>query len=177
MDFKLNNDELRCHSSTKPGDYFIIPVNPIKEMSNDVSLKSKKKGKILVVDDNHLVNEVTVRLLTKVLKENESDMEIILASDGSDIIHHIIQDQSKGNEIKCILTDENMEYLNGSEAIRIVRNLEKRRKVKFVNIFSVTSNEEPYYIDEIKRAGAQIVLNKPLTKFLIASVLKEFEII
>ncbi len=177
MDYILNNDELRCHSSKTSRDSFIIPVNPDMKLSYDFSLKSKKKGKILVVDDNQFVVEATVTQLRKVLKEAGSDMEIIVGCDGSDIIHHIVQDQSKGNEIKLILTDENMEYLNGSDAIRIIRNLENRQKVKFVNIITITSNEDPYYIDEIKRAGAQIVLNKPLSKSVIARVLKEYEII
>ena len=177
LDFKLQNDQVKSRSPISPQDFLILPVNQSLELSLDVSLKSKKKGKILVVDDSHLVNEVTVRLLRKVLTEAGSDMEIIVASDGSEMVHNIIQDQYKGNEIKCIFTDENMEYLNGSEAIRIIRNLENRRKVKFVNIISVTSNEEPYFIDEIKKAGAQTVLGKPLTKFVLARVLKEFKII
>ncbi len=144
---------------------------------DSVCVKSEKKGKILVVDDNYFVNEATVRVLKNVLKEAGLDIEIIVGTDGSDIIHHVIQDQSKGNEIRCILTDENMEYLNGSEAIRIVRNLENRQKVKFVNMICVTSNEDPYYIQEIIRAGAQTVLNKPLTKSVLARVLKDYNIV
>ena len=116
-------------------------------------------------------------MLNNVLKEAGSSIEIIVGTDGSDIVHHVVQDQSKGNEIKCILTDENMEYLNGSEAIRIVRNMESRQRVKFVNIISVTSNEDSNIIQEIIRAGAQTVLNKPLTKSVLARVLKDYNII
>ena len=137
----------------------------------------ERKEKILIVDDNVYNNESTKNILRKILKEAGSQIEIIIGSDGADIIHQIIQDQSKGNEIKCIITDENMEYINGSEAIRIIRNLEKRHKIKFVNIISVTGNEESEFANEIIKAGAQMILSKPLPKHLIEKALKELNII
>jgi CheY-like chemotaxis protein len=173
----LKNDPLRSLSSRTQSVFQNIPSTKSIEGPDSVCVIPEKKGKILLVDDNHFVNQATMRVLKNVLKEAGSDIEIIVGTDGSDIVHHVIQDQSKGNEIKCILTDENMEYLNGSEAIRIVRNLENRQKVKFVNIISVTSNEDSYCIQEITRAGAQIVLNKPLTKSVLARVLKDDNII
>ena len=177
LNFKLNNDEIMCLSSRTHSNFHKNSSTPFIEGADSICVKSEKKGKILVVDDNHFVNEATTRVLKNVLKEAGLDIEIIVGTDGCDIVHHVIQDQSKGNEIRCILTDENMEYLNGSEAIRIVRNLENRQKVKFVNIISVTSNEDPCYIQEIIRAGAQTVLNKPLTKSVLARVLKDYNII
>ena len=70
-----------------------------------------------------------------------------------------------------------MEYLNGSEAIKIIRDLERRLKIKFVNIISVTGNEDSQNTNEIKKAGAQLVLSKPVSKTVIASALKELGIL
>ena len=136
-----------------------------------------KKEKILIVDDNYYNNEATKNILRKILKEAGSEIEIITGSDGADIIHQIILDQSKGNEIRCIITDENMEYINGSEAIRIIRNLERKNKIKFVNIISVTGNEGSEFSNEIVEAGADLVLGKPLKRLLIQKTLKQFNII
>jgi PleD family two-component response regulator len=136
-----------------------------------------KKEKILLIDDNHFINEATKNVLSKVLKEASSKIEIIVGSDGADMIHQVIRDQSKGNEIKCILTDENMEYINGSEAIMIIRKLEKCHKIKFINIISVTGMEDSRSSDEIKKAGAQLVLNKPLSKNVIKGILKDLNLI
>ena len=136
-----------------------------------------KKEKILLIDDNHFINEASINVVSKVLKEAGSRMEIIVGSDGADLIYQVIQDQSKGNEIKCILTDENMEYINGSEAIRIVRKLEKSLKIKFINIISVTGNEDSGSTNEIRKAGAQLVLNKPLSKNVIKGILKDLNLI
>ena len=148
-----------------------------KESIIEINEKKEKKEKILIVDDNYYNSEGTKNIINKILKEVGSKIEIIIGSDGADIIHHIIQDQSKGNEIKCIITDENMEYINGSEAIKIVRDLERRHKIKFVNIISVTGNEDSQNTGEIKKAGAQLVLSKPVPKTVIASALKELGII
>ena len=166
------NSQIRSEVVNPDSPYTIIIPQSI-----EVERNLKKKGKILIVDDNYFINEATQNILKKVLKEAGSDMEIIIGSDGSDIIHHIIQDQSKGNQIKCILTDENMEYLNGSEAIKIIKNLERNKKIKFVNIISVTGNEESEYTRHIISAGAQMTLNKPLSKSVLSGVLKDLNII
>jgi len=114
------------------------PYRSHTSRNNSISNKLeliKKKSKILIVDDNSFILEATKVIIKKVLKEAECEMEIISGSDGYDIIHHVIQDQSKGNEIKCIFTDENMEYINGSEAIKILRNLEKKKKLNSSILF------------------------------------------
>ena len=57
-----------------------------------------------------------------------------------------------------------MEYLNGSEAIKILRNLEKHNKIKYINITSITSFEDNYTINSITSAGADLIVGKPVTK-------------
>ena len=147
--------------------------------SKSVSLEiiEKKRAKILIVDDNCYNSEATKNILNKIFKESRSERDIIICSDGVDILYQIIQDQSRGNEIKCIITDENMEYINGSEAIRIIRNLERCNKIKFVNIISATGNDEYQYTSEIIKAGAQLVLSKPIQKATIKRALEELNII
>ena len=137
----------------------------------------RKKQKFLIVDDNYYNSEATKNILTKLFKETGLEIEFVICSDGVDIIHQIIQDQSKGNEIKCVITDENMEYMNGSEAIRIIRNMERRNKIKRVNIISVTGNDDAQLSGEITKAGAQMVLSKPLSKSLITMALKHLNVI
>jgi CheY-like chemotaxis protein len=148
-----------------------------KNSDVNIGINSIKNEKILLIDDNHFINEATKNIICKVLKEAGSKIEIILGVDGADMIYHVIQDQYKGNEIKCIFTDENMEYINGSEAIKVIRNLEKTHKIKFISIISTTGNEDSGIKDEIRKAGAQMVLNKPLSKSLIKGILKDLNII
>ncbi len=92
-------------------------------------------------------------------------------NDGSDIIKNIVLDQNKNNRIKCIITDENMEYINGSRAIKIIRNLEKDKKIKPVTIVSIFAIEENISKKSINESGADYSFGKPCnqndqTKFL-----------
>ena len=70
-----------------------------------------------------------------------------------------------------MITDENMDYLNGSEAIKIIRNIEKRRNKKAINIISLTCNEDNRVGQIIFKAGADFILNKPLSKQSIKGLL------
>ena len=75
--------------------------------------------------------------------------------------------------IKCIITDENMEYFNGSDAIKFIRKLEKVKKFKATQILSLTCHEEKDIVNFIFGSGANMVISKPLSKILIKNKLME----
>jgi CheY-like chemotaxis protein len=130
----------------------------------------------MIVDDNHFISDSLKKLLDKVLKENSKECEFIQVTDGIEMIKCIVDDQSNGNLIRCIFTDENMEYINGSEAIRILRNLEKKNKIKQIKIISVSCQEDDYSIKTMFESGADLVLGKPISKNLIFNSLKDLKI-
>ena len=118
------------------------------------------------------------KLLENILvKFNTNDFEIVEYSDGIDFVNKIIKDQGKNNLIKCVLTDENMEYINGSDAIEIVRKLEKNRKIKNIPIASITAFENGHMKDFILKKGANCVLSKPCCEKDLIKLLKEFNIL
>ena len=90
-----------------------------------------------------------------------------------DIIRNVLNDQIK-KSIKCIITDENMEFLNGSEAIKFVRCLESRNYLYKIPIISVTSHEDKTIVNNILSSGANHVLPKPLT---VSSMINTFKLI
>ena len=130
----------------------------------------------MIVEDNQFINDSLKKLLEKVVKENGKDFEIMQMTDGVDMIKQIIDDQSNGNLIKCILTDENMEYINGSEAIRILRDLEKRNRIKHVKILSISCQEDGAAVKMMLDSGADLVLGKPISKNLISCSLRDLKI-
>ena len=105
------------------------------------------------------------------------DYEVICGSDGIDLLQLIRDDQNNGNLIKCVITDENMEYLNGSEAIKIIREFEKNGKTKPVNIISSTCHEDDLTTKHILESGSQSKLTKPLNKFDLVKIFKELRIL
>ena len=129
------------------------------------------KFTIVVVDDNQLVRGTTVNVLKNVLSNLKiSDFRIIEGCDGIDLLNFVRSD--KNNRIKYIFTDENMYYLNGSEAVRIIRKFEEDNKIKNYKIFSVTAFDDEETRKNILNSGITTILSKPCSKSEIMNILK-----
>ena len=95
----------------------------------------QKKFQIVVIDDHKLVRENTVNLIRNVFKYLKiNDYGILEGSDGVDLLNIVRLD--KENKIKYIFIDENMYYLNGSEAVSIVRKFEEYKKINRYEIIN-----------------------------------------
>ena len=129
------------------------------------------------MDDNQFINDSLKNLIQKVVTENNKDFQIIQLPDGIDMIKCIIDDQAHGNMIKCIFTDENMEYINGSEAIKILRNFEIKNKTKHIKIISISCQENNSSVKLIIDSGADLVLGKPISKQIIFNSLKDLKVL
>lgn len=152
--------------------------NSIEQPKSKFSKKENQNKIIMIVDDHKFIRSTLKSLINKVLKQkNILDFENLEGSDGADIIYHLVNDQSNNNKIKCLITDENMEYINGSFAIQIIRKLEKERKIRKVTIASITAFEDESSKDLILKAGADTILPKPCNDKLILSFLEENGII
>ena len=140
------------------------------------SVDFKSKFSILVIDDQNLVRESTVNLIKKILIDhNILDYSILEGSDGIDLLYLIKEDYE--NRIKCIFIDENMKYLMGSEAVKILRKLQDLNKINNYYIASVTAFEDEQTKKEISKSGINTIIGKPCTKSSIFSVLKHVNII
>lgn len=128
---------------------------------------------IILVDDNELINNSNKKLLSDFIKENNLNYNIILGTDGLDIIKLVLKYENKYNLIKFIITDENMDYYNGTEAIAFIRKFEKVKKLKNTIILTLTCHEDVHMINYIKKLGADNVLSKPLSKQLLKLYLIE----
>lgn len=104
--------------------------------------------------------------------EYNLDYEIITCIDGIDILRFVC-DEVYFSNIKIIITDENMEYLNGSETIKIIRLIEQRKKAFKKLIISLTCQEEFSIIDNITECGANVHLSKPVTKQKLLDIIIE----
>jgi nitrogen-specific signal transduction histidine kinase/CheY-like chemotaxis protein len=126
---------------------------------------------IVVVDDYKLVRINTINLIKSTLSIlNINQYNIIEGSDGVDLLN-IVRNDEKG-KIKCIFIDENMEYLNGSETVKIIRKLEQKNKVKSQYIVSITAFDDIGTRNNILDSGVNTILSKPCTKTSISQILK-----
>lgn len=127
---------------------------------------------ILIVDDNQIINLSNKNIVDSILNQFNVKMDFLLCNDGLDIIEHI-SNEDYADMIKVIITDENMEYMSGSEAIRIVRTIESRKKNIYRKIICVTCQEDNKILDHIKKSGADYILTKPLLRAKISSIFKD----
>lgn len=144
--------------------YYNIYLNNIE--NNKINYKY-----IIVCDDCKSIRQSQIRLLYSLI--NTDEYCIIECFDGIDILKISIDFSNKGYDISLILTDENMEYMNGSESINILNNLSKKGKIKKTLICSVTAFEDSDTKSKIYSKGISKIFSKPLSKEELEQYLKQ----
>ena len=137
----------------------------------------KNIGTILVIDDNQIIRKSVKFLLQEIFKANGKSFRILEGSDGVDTLKMVIDDQKLKNSIKCIFSDEKMEYFDGSKSISIIRELENLNKIKRVNFVSITSYDDNMNKNIIKNCGADYVVQKPCSRSSLINILENFNLI
>ncbi len=101
-----------------------------------------------------------------------------MGSDGLDIIKTALKyDKNYNAMIKGIFTDENMDFLNGTEGIEFIRKFEKIKNYQETKIVSMTCHEDTKITDYILKKGANCVVSKPLTKNILLNTFKKIGLI
>jgi signal transduction histidine kinase len=174
----LNTISLQGHSANS--NKCNGQIRPPSQIQSQLNLPIYK---ILIIDDNLLILNFLENLILKILKDNNVlNYKIIRGMDGVDLIKNIIDDQKSGNLIKCVFIDENMEFMNGSESIQIVKKLEASNKIKFVQIVRFTADDNQIKPTCSRNSSGntfqtEIFLNKPPKKKEVIKLLKLFKII
>jgi len=124
---------------------------------------------ILVVDDNKIIRESLKNMINKILEKSNKDGEFRVkeGDDGSYFIRQIIKDQFDRNKIKCVITDENMEFINGSYAVAILKELEKKNQIKPVIYASFTNHEEEAIKNNLRKNGIDFFIPKLCSEQLL----------
>jgi CheY-like chemotaxis protein len=129
-------------------------------------------SRIIVIEDQNLIRNSTIKLIETVLRDlNRPNFDVIGGCDGIDLLYYVIKD-NLNSKIKCIFTDENMVYLNGSEAVRIIRKLEEMGKINKCFIVSITAFVDDYTKNNILSAGCNKIVSKPCNKSTIMEIIK-----
>jgi signal transduction histidine kinase/CheY-like chemotaxis protein len=185
--FPVNMDEIRkqlVHFSNFPdkdNKVKIIKTLPLQSTKSD-KISSKRYSNrsvikniiinyttgIVIVDDNAMLLSSLNNVIMKVLVSNNiNNIKIFSGSDGIDLLKIIIDDQKGPNIIKCVFVDEFMEFMNGTEAIKIIREYEKLNKIRPLFITKVSAMHFEQNSD-----GTNVTLEKPVRDKQIQNVLK-----
>lgn len=165
---------------------FNMDYNNNKEFTNN-NLNNPSSNKysdsivFLVIDDNLYIRNSVKNILKITLKNLKKknliskEAEIFEGGDGIEALKFII-DPNIGSRIKGIFIDENMEYLNGSETIKIIRRFQDLNKIHKFNIATVTAFEDVDTRATILEAGVDEIYPKPLSKSHLEEFFNKFPI-
>jgi len=147
---------------------FELKTSILYSPKKDVS-KAKKRFVIIIVDDEYIIRNSMKRLFTSVLNDYYN-LEIVLieANDGLECIFSVYLATLHQLQIDFVITDQNMNYMNGSCAAKIIKNLVQDKKIIDFPIFmsSAIGNNYENNLSCIKK-----VYIKPLDKNNLKEIL------
>jgi response regulator RpfG family c-di-GMP phosphodiesterase len=108
-------------------------------------------------------------IITNLLLKYKLNYDILEGEDGSDLINLVLDDTE--NLIKIIFTDENMTEIEGSDAIRAIKEIKENNCIK---IISITSLEDEHSVSKIIQCGADRVLRKPANRVVLEEVFSHY---
>lgn len=140
-------------------------ISEIKKHKKNINLeKLNLEGKkILLVEDNEINREIALELL-KLTRAT-----VVEAEDGKKAVDIFIN--SKCGEFDLILMDIQMPIMNGYEAVKVIRSLD-REDASTVYIAAMTANTFSDDIQLAKEAGMNSHISKPINIEALAQVLE-----
>ena len=133
-------------------------VTPEKKLSFNTS-----DTKVLIVEDN----KTNQMLMCMILKK--SSLKYNIANNGQEAL-----DMFNNNSYSIILMDENMPIMNGIEAVKHIREIEKNKKLPAIPIVAVTANALDSDKKRFLEAGMNDYISKPYKEKDIIDVLSKY---
>jgi signal transduction histidine kinase/CheY-like chemotaxis protein len=169
---QLNEDDLNTSNisqTTLLGTHFNeLPI--YNRLNSSSVITPEAKYNVIVVDDETMIRQATMRLLSKAFKEKNLSINIIEASDGIDCLNIYYNFIKDGKTVSCILCDETMVYMNGSNTAQLIDNISKNKNILHVP-FYILSAYENLSLSSAKSAIDNI-FTKPLRKQYIDEIIK-----
>jgi hypothetical protein len=132
----------------------------IPQSKDNMLLDNKNKKKILIIDDNNTILNSMYKLLTNYFKEKNTGIEVIKCNDGYDLISYCMDDyRNNTNDIIAVFTDENMEYINGIDAVTIIKKIESKNRIKNKLVFLLSAIND---LNNYSNTIFDEVIDKPL---------------
>ena len=150
-----------------------LPQIPIHDNLNDLSennLGSRKKIYALVVEDEQVLRNCNINIITKYFNERGIDVYIDENNDGIECIYKIYKGFTKEKKYQFIVTDEQMNTMNGNMMAKIIRDLVDEKRFYPIKIYSSSGNN---FVDDNFKNNYEGVFNKPLTIENVACIFND----
>jgi CheY-like chemotaxis protein len=139
---RLDKSDLeRRDSNTTPVGHGFSDI-PIQTRLNRCVNHQMKKMIVIVVDDEVVTRQSTIRQLEKYLRGRNWETNILEAGDGIECLHLYYRLIKEGKKIDFILSDETMIYMNGMVSANIVYDIEVNKNIPHVLFYILTAYED-----------------------------------
>jgi len=123
----------------------------------------------LIVDDEYMIRNAMIRLFKNQINNKNQEVCFIEANDGIECLLAIYLANLKQIKIDFVITDENMNYINGSYATEIIKNVINDGKFQDIPIFMSTALGKNNF--DGKQGILKKVFSKPMDKNSIRELL------
>lgn len=147
-----------------------IEINSLIKARNELFFK--KSYKIVIVDDNIGILKATSSIVKRVLNKNFWKFDILEGKDGLDTLKYIMDDYE--GLIRIVMTDEDMEFMNGSESAKLVSRYVRDKKIKNdIKFVSITCFTDETTSMNIQSAGIKYIIHKPSNESIITDIMNK----
>lgn len=130
---------------------------------------SSLPNSIMLIDDDKINNFLNERLLKKI----GAFEKINIFQDGQAALAFLQKELEQGNDCpELMFIDINMPMVNGIEFLEAYHTFNFKNKDK-VNLVGLTTSLRSSDLDKLKALNCKFILNKPLTKHSLASLLDD----
>ena len=146
--------ELKVKSEENNGSefYFSIEVEECEEIKNNKYMEIKVEGKILIVEDN-LVNQE----LLKAILDTKGNILCEVANNGAEAL-----EKYKNNKYDLIFMDIFMPIMQGEEATKKILEYEKNNNLQHTPIIALTANALEGDKEKFLSQGFDDYISKPI---------------
>jgi signal transduction histidine kinase len=146
--------------------------NKVQEEMN-YTFNDKNVKYVLVIDDEIITRKSTIRVISNFCNENGINIKIIEGSDGIECLYLYYQAYKKGANISLILTDQCMNYMNGSVSAKILNEVNTNRDLPHIPLYIVTAYESFTQNGD----GLDGTYTKPLTRNTMKEIFENLKLL
>ena len=145
--------------------------NSFRLSARNSTVNSAIKTKVLIVDDE-IFNIIVIENFCQSIGISTEK-----ALNGQEAIEKLRNSHDNGLSIKIIFMDINMPVMDGYQATREIHKMTEKGEIEDVTIIGVTAYISWDKVEKGYRSGMTEILNKPVSKETITTVLKKYRAI
>jgi signal transduction histidine kinase len=167
---KLNKKNFKLEKK-KSKDSYYLTVNESNLLSspNITSMRNSSNYNFIIVDDEKITRMSTLRIMKSSADNLRYKINFIEASDGIECLSIFYKLLSQGVKVSSIISDQNMNYLNGTCSAEIIQRICNEKNLMMCPFFLVTAIEKNINNKNMLKR----VINKPLVKDMAEIIIKE----